>query len=145
METSQDTSILRFQTLVVALLLFAIFGVLAYLLTAFGGSPDQDPRAGLRLEARAAAEQASAEILEPIGWVEPDAARIESAAAAVAARPAPAPTSIVVPGSPTAIEQAAAAPPADESDDPADPSDESGESGESGESAPADPAAPAAE
>ena len=124
MDTPQDNPIIRLQTFVVALLLFAIFGVLGYLLTAFGGSVGEDPGAGLRLEARAAAEQSSAEILEPVGWVSPGPDQLEAAAAAIAARPAVAPSEIVVPGSPTAIEQGSAAAPEEQDQDQQDGQDE---------------------
>lgn len=147
MDTPQDTPILRLQTFVVALLLFAIFGVLAFIMTSFGGPADPDPRAGLRIDARAAAEESSANVLEPIGWLRPDKDQLTAAAAVVGDRGEPAPTEFVVPGSPTAIKQAAAQPdeaaeeengeetpeepseptPSDESDesDESDPSDDS--------------------
>lgn len=132
MQTSQDTPILRFQTFVVALLLFAIFGVLGYILTAFGGSVDKDPRAGIRHEAREAARQSSADILAPIGWIEPKPEQLEAAAAALVSRPSAGPSSVVVPGSPTAIQQASAQPAEEpEGENSAEPADESGESGES--------------
>ena len=141
MDTPQDTPILRFQTFVVGLLLFAIFGVLAFILTSFGGPADQDPRAGLRLEARATADQASAEVLEPIGWLRPDRDQLTAAAAVVAERGEAAPSEIVVPGSPTAIRQMAAQPPAEE-DEPAENDEQAPETTEPAE---AEDAAPSAE
>lgn len=131
MDTPQDTPILRLQTFVVALLLFAIFGVLAFIMTSFGGPADPDPRAGLRIDARTAAEESSANVLEPIGWLRPDTDQLTAAAAVVGDRGEPAPTEFVVPGSPTAIKQAAAQP-----DEEAE--EENGE--ENGEETPDEPA-----